>query len=381
MLLLSPLRDMLRKLNYAHKLRGDAPTVSPSKRFHELDALRSFAMLSGIVLHATFFLIPPGWKHQTPDPPDNIYWIAMNAIHGFRMPVFFVLSGFFTAMLWERFGVGYMVSHRLKRIGLPLAVGCFTVIPAIAWAGQGSDFQFQEWPFIWLDTLYHLWFLWVLSWLCLGFVALACCGVRFTHPVLWWLLIPLTLVSQLQMEWLIVGPDTFTGLLPQPETLGYYGCFFFFGTYFFRSRFMIQRWWALGLLLALFPVFPVALGLLVVAQERAWALPVSGALQVAFAWLMCFGAMGLFHWIFLRERIWVRYVADSSYWLYLWHLPLIVFAQRWMRYWPLNDHLKFALMCLVVTAMLIASYHVLVRYTYIGVVLHGRRERAHTLER
>ena len=54
-------------------------------------------------------------------------------IHGFRMPLFFVLSGFFTAMLWQRRGARGLAKHRAKRILLPLGLGCLTIVPA-KWA-------------------------------------------------------------------------------------------------------------------------------------------------------------------------------------------------------------------------------------------------------
>ena len=44
----------------------------------------------------------------------------MQAIHGFRMPLFFVVSGFFAAMLWRQRGMKEMLKHRAKRILLPL---------------------------------------------------------------------------------------------------------------------------------------------------------------------------------------------------------------------------------------------------------------------
>ena len=64
-------------------------------------------MLLGIVLHAALFLVPDAWpvldkKASASLPYDDI----VNVIHGFRMPVFFLLSGFFTAMLWQRRGLG-----------------------------------------------------------------------------------------------------------------------------------------------------------------------------------------------------------------------------------------------------------------------------------
>ena len=78
-------------------------------RYHELDALRAVAMLLGVVLHAFLFLIPIGWVGQDPwakavPIEQNPYVYLLAAIHGFRMPVFFLLSGFFTAMLWQRRG-------------------------------------------------------------------------------------------------------------------------------------------------------------------------------------------------------------------------------------------------------------------------------------
>ena len=53
------------------------------------------------------------------------------AVHGFRMPLFFLLSGFFTAMLWQKRGLASLLMHRTKRILLPLLLGLVTVIPII----------------------------------------------------------------------------------------------------------------------------------------------------------------------------------------------------------------------------------------------------------
>ena len=352
------------------------PDTTPARpRFHELDALRAVAMLLGIVLHAFLFLIPEAWPIQHSDPPALLYWIALNAIHGFRMPVFFLLSGFFTAMLWERRGLRQLALHRGKRIALPLALCCVTVIPVNTWAFIGSEFSFGFWPFYWLFGFHHLWFLWTLLWLCAAFLVLARLGVQFSHSALWWLLVPLVLAPQLFMHEQIVGPDTSDGLVPHPLVVGYYACFFSFGAFFYWCRFTMRGWWALGLLPALLLAFPIALVLLFPSEESAWVLPVSAVFQVMYAWLMCFGLIGLFRLIASRERYWVRYVSDSSYWLYLWHLPLIVFAQRLVLTWPMSAHLKFVLICIAVTAVLLVSYQLFVRYTVIGTMLNGKRER------
>jgi hypothetical protein len=54
-------------------------------------------------------------------------------------------------------------------------------------------------------------------------------------------------------------------------------------------------------------------------------------------------------------------------------LPLIVFAQRQVLTWPINAHLKFLLICAAVTAILLATYQLGVRYTPVGTMLNGRR--------
>ena len=61
--------------------------------------------------------------------------------------------------------------------------------------------------------------------------------------------------------------------------------------------------------------------------------------------------------------------------MYLIHLPLIMVAQWWVRDWAIPAILKFILVCLGVSAALLASYRAFVRYTPIGTMLNGQRTR------
>ena len=306
-------------------------------RYHELDALRSIAMLLGIVLHSSLFLIPIDWVGQDPwakslPIEENPYAYLFAAIHGFRMPVFFLLSGFFTAMLWQRRGLRDLAVHRLKRIGLPLAIGAFIIVPLNALIWTGDEFQPTWWLFAWLGGFSHLWFLWMLLWLAAAFIGAAKAGLTFTHPVVWWLAIPLSLLLQLLMTEPTFGPDTSAGLIPHPVVLG--------------------------------------------DEQPLPARVVSGVMQAAYAWLMCFGTMGLFRLFASEERYWVRYVSDSSYWLYLWHLPLVAASQLLVSGWPINVHLKFFLILGAAVAILLGVYQLGVRYTWVGAMLNGPRSRS-----
>ncbi|GIW97263.1 MAG: hypothetical protein KatS3mg111_0596 [Pirellulaceae bacterium] len=80
------------------------------------------------MLRCRFPRIP--WTVQDRFQSDT-YYVLFAAIHGFRMPLFFMLSGFFTAMLWRKRGLRAMLLHRARRIGLPLILSCLTIIPAM----------------------------------------------------------------------------------------------------------------------------------------------------------------------------------------------------------------------------------------------------------
>jgi peptidoglycan/LPS O-acetylase OafA/YrhL len=94
--------------------------------------------------------------------------------------------------------------------------------------------------------------------------------------------------------------------------------------------------------------------------------------------MMSAAMMGLFRRFVSQERPWIRYLSDASYWMYLAHLPLVIAAQLWVRDWPLAAAWKFLLVCGAVFALLLVSYEYLVRYTWIGALLNGRKHR-HTL--
>ena len=364
--------------------------VPPVTRFHDLDALRAFAMLLGIVLHAAAFLVPidfwpvqDDWVAATP-LERNGYAYAASIIHGFRMPLFFLVSGFFSALLWQARGSRRLARQRLERIGLPLLASLFTVVPAVAWLSAGGDFAPADWLLAWADNLYHLWFLWHLLLLLAGLIVAARLGLEFRHP-LWWLLIPLSIVPHHFMQEIVFGADTDVDLLPAPRVLLYYAAFFSVGVLLHQRRTEVRRWWTAALLPALLVTFPAGMTLLYSALQDALASPgaqpggwhrgVASALQVAYAWLACFGLLGLFRWVAARERVWVRYLSDASYWLYLCHLPLVIAGQRLTVSWPVSVHLKFVLITTTAVALLLGVYQLGVRYTRIGTTLNGPRTR------
>ena len=122
---------------------SETPAVSRSStdtRRHDFDALRSVAILLGVVLHVLLSYMGLGGFWPVDDDVAVHADTVLHFIHGFRMHVFFLMSGFFTAMLWRKRGVLMTLKHRVMRVLLPLVVGIFTIVPLTEWAGDvGRD--------------------------------------------------------------------------------------------------------------------------------------------------------------------------------------------------------------------------------------------------
>ena len=185
--------------------------TATNNRRHDLDALRACAMLLGVALHAALAYATFGWAVTDSSQSEIFNWF-FHLIHGFRMQLFFLLSGFFTAMLYQRRGLKALLSHRLKRVFLPLLLFTPVLIPLNEWilqitrTKQGNAEKFAPSPnSSWLETFnfHHLWFLWFLCLLVLGFAIISYLPkprlpkewMNSPRCLLW--LIPLTLLPQL----------------------------------------------------------------------------------------------------------------------------------------------------------------------------------------
>jgi peptidoglycan/LPS O-acetylase OafA/YrhL len=246
-------------------------------------------------------------------------------------------------------------------------------------------------------VFHHLWFLWFLWWLVLlfslGFLAADRFGRKgapawlVLSPLRFLWLIPLTMLPQSLMGATNVGfgPDTSVGLLPLPHLFFYYALFFGFGVLYFEAddrTGQVGRGWRWLLPVAFLIVFPAALelstgqfGLRPRLGLGGLERPLANGLQVVFTWMTVFGCMGLFRSLLTRENRIVRWLSDSSYWLYLAHLPLVILAQLWVRSWPLPAMVKFLLLNALIIGFLLITYQWMVRYTWLGTLLNGPRTR------
>ncbi|HET6576576.1 MAG TPA: hypothetical protein VFG68_23460, partial [Fimbriiglobus sp.] len=103
--------------------------------------------------------------------------------------------------------------------------------------------------------------------------------------------------------------------------------------------------------------------------RKAAAVLLSGL----YTWMMVEGLVGLFQRHFSGNRGWWRYLADSSYWCYLAGFPVQVAVQVWLADTPMPIAVKFLLVNALTFAVLLATYELGVRHTWVGLMLNGKR--------
>jgi peptidoglycan/LPS O-acetylase OafA/YrhL len=198
------------------------------------------------------------------------------------------------------------------------------------------------------------------------------------------LALPLGLALYFRSDWLvwfgIPTPDQ--TLIPQWIPLVGYGTAVAFGWLVQRQPELLASWgrqWP-GYLAAAMVATGVCLW---IGGPRPSFTPVASGLErLASAlgyglalWSWTFAFVGLALRFMSGESRARRYVADSSYWLYLVHLPVVAALQVAVGHQPWHWSVKFPLILAGAFALLFLSYHHLVRYTFIGAVLNGRKLR------
>jgi len=336
------------------------------QRRTDLDALRSFAMLLGIALHASlsFFAFP--WPvHDT--QRSDLLPLFLVAIHGFRMPLFFLLSGYFTMLVSRRRGLKSLLEQRFTRIFLPLVIATATIMPLDMAIRRFAHRTIRPEPAI--EE--------ILS----GDEA----AVRqrlvtpgaierkdpfYGRTPLGW--------AAMQGDPAIVAAVLDAGA-DVNECDGSGNTALHVVAYFGRDaagRVLVERG-AEGIDTRLGRhwkfLLPAAAVLLVVGIATMNDRTLAVVLQPAYAWTMALGLIGLSHRLFPYPRPAVSWLADASYWMYLVHVPLVMGAQLLIRHWPLSAELKFVVILATVTLLLLASYRWCVRYTPIGSLLNGPR--------
>ena len=368
-----------------------------TERFHALDALRAAMMFLGIYLHAVVAYSPNGgWPWRQPELTRTLDW-SISVIHVFRMPIFYAMAGFFTALLLARYGMRRAAWNRFMRIVVPFVVGWIIVWPltmllaGIGYVGLERTLRGFETGYIFMyASPMHLWFLeylivlYGLAAIVVAAVPLALSprarqmGLQAFHAIVKSPWAPLALaVPSFAAQLLMPNPwiEDPPGFIPVFRIVAVYAIPFTFGWLLFLQKdlldVLIRRAW---LYAALAVVASVAYRYnYFLPLDRSIKFYLIRAVHALDMWLLILGVAGLFLRYLANHNAYRRYLCDSSYFLYIVHMPVILVFQLLLKDVDLPPLAKIAITLVGTIAVLMPVYRYAVRPTFIGAVLNGRR--------
>ena len=378
------------------------PIPHKTERIHSLDSLRAIMMLLGLVLHSalTFGVYNYGeaWPLKDPNATHPLNDLLVGVIHLFRIPIFFVVAGFFGAMLFYERGPLKMFKNRVSRIAYPFIVFLPILTPIILFSFifSGSIFNGDEAA---LETLqyyfsnpinfipqrtYHLWFLYYLFLITL---LTLCLGLLFKK-------VPnLTSNMTKAFDWIIKKPvlrilffafltfilyefmntkevETSVSLIPDLNTFLFYFQFYIFGWVLFKSKHLLDKMMRFDWL---YTILGLTTTLIYLLMFEALTFEIFILIKSISVWLLIFGITGLYIRYGSSHSHRMRYVSDATYWVYLIHLPLTIIIPSLIIDWPLPATVKFLIVLISTTTICFITYNYLVRATFIGKFLNGRK--------
>ena len=339
-------------------------------------------MSLGVVLHAAnVYSAAAGWVIS--DPRRSIAFdLISDAIHVFRMPSFFWISGFFCAMTFERYGVRGLLRRRIPRLAIPMLSTWLTlnVIQNYYVAYRaGRDPVAAVLRGV---PVGHLWFLGnLIVYVAVAALVLAFLPVKRTVansvPESEW---PIQLIALAVANFALIVIARLTGIAYVPlfaltniYGLANYGPFFAVGLLMYwqtdmRDAFL--RTPPAMIVLAL----PLALAANLFQIGHGRIIGEMAHLTAIFAtWLSIASLLALFRRIFQRGSPVTRLLSEASYSVYLFHQLVVIVLGLALIGVDVSPWVKFALVS-VGTLLVTLAMHILFvrRFRVIRLLFNGR---------
>lgn len=325
----------------------------PLNRLHFMDAMRAVLMMLGVVLHSAQVFNPShSWLIYSPDS-SALAQPLIALISTFRMPAFFIVSGFFCCLTLRKYSLQTFIQLRLTRIIVPFAATALTLNSLQSLLLYYSGWQSWELSQYLLTGGYisHLWFLVNLA---VYFTAAALLAALASRPLaalgqalaqllrplpmlLVILLLPLLSIAILALNKVGVALySDFLGLF-NTYTLLKYLPYFIVGVLLAVDQRLLQRFACLNPVLVT-TLIMLCQGLLasLPAQEGLSITLVASYLSGLTIWLSAALCFYLFYRFCNRPAAHYRFLSDASYTVYLFHHLLVVaLGLCWLqRGWP-----------------------------------------------
>lgn len=385
-----------------------------------LDWLRAVAAILVVFLHAAMpYLVHPFpglvWAVQPVERSPAVDLIAWT-INTFIMPLFFLMNGYFAARLLQKSGESKFLRHRLNRLGGPFLFAAIVILPMdlytwlLGWVGDElipiNKLRSLKIKGELGDSLHgvsHLWFLQYVLLYCV-----AACGISWvirrsvasqqspqvlqiqerqssaTWRFKWSIMAIAIAVAGATLWW---QPRIVIGFrhhwLPMWENVLYYSIPFALGWFWdswgprlidgpqLRRTAVTHLVIACGLFIVLWPELCLHLENETIPVQRAQVPFLFAATGIATSTGLFAGALSM-KLTQIPEA--VRYLSRASFWIYLFHHPVVGLVQINLKPFQVTPFTKCLLTTGISLGICLLTYEGLVRKTWIGLLLNGVKE-------
>jgi glucan biosynthesis protein C len=355
-------------------------TIPREERDIAIDALRSFAVILVVFIHAALAYTsfstynPLDYTSSVAAVVDPHRWPVLDwpfgLVYLFFMPLLFLISGLFVFPGLDRRGSGEFFLARLRRLGVPFIAAAFLLSPLAFWPSYLMGRRGSPTPY-WIRyftvdgwLIGAAWFLWVL----LAFDGIVALVHRVAPAVLGKLrreptalvIVLVTIVAFVPVSFFVPPDSWVTRIGPfdvQPGKLPLFFANFCLGMALgsgqkWRSAGWPKHWgyWLLVGIAAFFVysfVGGTAAGLAIrLVNRTAFAVSCAG---------LCLGLLGAFRHFVRKRRVFLDSLNENAFGIYLFHYAIV----HWLQYvlvplsWPAP--LKF---CIVFSGGLAVSWGV-----------------------
>ena len=360
-------------------------------------------MILGIVVHSSItFTSLKIFPWPIKDSDNHLFYdFVVLFIHSFRMPVFFVLSGFFAALLYNKKGFKETLKSRINRIVFPFLASLILIAPLtnLLIMHYAKEISWRElFDTVKNLTIYthlktgHLWFLYYLI-----LIYIICHISKLAKPAFLIFLYKQirkmifidaksdyrTILFFTTLSAFFIVPqykgllDTSLVFIPNFFILLTYIVYFTFGYALFFSVESLSHIflnWKIHLFISLIVMFLYFFSFLNAQNNPSFiAVAVSSVLCSLLSWLMVFGLFGLFLNKFNHESKILTLLSKSSYWIYLMHLPLTFFLGAVLLSVSIPHFVKCLIIIILTFVILISTYKLFVERKFIGRFLNGKK--------
>lgn len=327
---------------------------------------------------------------------SNAFFFLVDFIHTFRMPVFFLIAGFFGAFLYFNKSPEQMLKNRFKRILIPFFVFLILLRPFLSFSFKYCVAIFEgERPVTFTEhfssfgnyipyNLSHLWFLYYLFIISVLMYLFSKLTTRIsvlsidnfferTFKIPAYRLLTLTSISFIILYLSDVKSfETSVSWIPDLGILTYFLAFYITGWLLYRKKELVNTLKHLDIIITAVGVIAFCLQFYYYEHLNLVSVQIINSIITCS---LSIGIIGLFLRFADVPNNHVTYFVNSSYWVYLIHFFISLLLSGLLNDLVISVYLKFLIVLFGTTTICFTSYHFFVRKTLIEVFLNGKKHR------